>query len=97
MLCLLLKKHNVWILFGLDVYEKPILQCLGNASQTLPVYLFPEVYEVENHQCLILFRLDLYENPILEGSKRLPVYLFPECLRSQNGGPGEGGLGRVAE
>ena len=69
----------------------------GNASQTLPVYLFPEVYEVEHHQFLILFRLDPYENPILEGFKRLPVYLFPEFLRSQNGGPGEGGLGRVAE
>ena len=26
------------ILFGLDVYEKTILQCLGSASQTLPVY-----------------------------------------------------------
>ena len=68
-----------------------------NASQTLPVYLFPEVSEVGNHICLIFVRLDLYQNSILEGSKSLPVDLFPEFLRSRNSGPGEGGLGRVAE
>ena len=84
----------VLILFGLDVHEKHNSAVSGNASQTLPVYLFPEVYEVGNHELLILFHLDLYENPILEGSTRLPVYLFPEVLRSQNCGPGEGGWGR---
>ena len=80
------------ILFRLDVYEKTILQC-----PEMPHRLCMLCLLLKTHNDWILFGLDVYEKPILEGSKRLLVYLFPERLRSKNGGPGEGELGRVAE